>query len=375
MLQEPCNRISPRNPFPGQLSDTSIPARREDFAFQESEEDIMVQKGGGGGPFDFDPSRVPQMPKINLPNVSPRVIRALLLVGVALVLLLTSFYQIEPEEVGVIRRFGAYVRTTEPGLHLKWPFIESLVKVPVQRQLKQEFGFRTLQAGVRTQYREGDFLGESLMLTGDLNVGVVEWIVQFKIEDPRAYLFHVRDVVSTFRDMSEATMRRVVGDHSVDEVLTIGRAQIAAQAKDLLQDLCGRYGIGISVQQLVLQDVNPPDQVKPSFNEVNEAIQEKERVINEAWSDYNQAIPKAKGVALQTIQGSEGYAAERVNRAQGEAAEAIYQEYRKAPRVTRNRMYLETMSDILPRMGKTVILDEEQRGLIPLLNLATEVQK
>jgi membrane protease subunit HflK len=177
--------------------------------------------------------------------------------------------------------------------------------------------------------------------------------------------------------MSEATMRRVVGDHSVDEVLTIGRAQIAAQAKDLLQDLCGRYGIGISVQQLVLQDVNPPDQVKPSFNEVNEAIQEKERVINEAWSDYNQAIPKAKGVALQTIQGSEGYAAERVNRAQGEAArfEAIYQEYRKAPRVTRNRMYLETMGDILPRMGKKVILDEEQRGLIPLLNLATEVQK
>ena len=164
-------------------------------------------------------------------------------------------------------------------------------------------------------------------------------------------------------------MRQVVGDHSVDEVLTFGREAIAAQAKDLLQSLCDTYGIGISVQQLVLQDVNPPDPVKPSFNEVNEAIQEKEQLINRAWAEYNQEIPKAKGVAQQTIQEAEGYAAERVNRSQGEATrfEAIYAEYRKAPRVTRNRMYLETMNEILPRMGRKVILDEKQRGLIPLL--------
>ncbi len=215
------------------------------------------------------------------------------------------------------------------------------------------------------------------MLTGDFNVAVVEWIVQFQIDDPYAFLFHVRDVGTTFRDMSEATMRQVVGDHSVDEVLTIGREAIALQAKDLLQGLSDTYGIGISVQQLVLQDVNPPDPVKPSFNEVNEAIQEKEQLINRAWAEYNQEIPKAKGVAQQTIQEAEGYAAERVNRAQGEATrfEAIYAEYRKAPRVTRNRMYLETMNEILPRMGKKVILDEKQRGLLPLLNLAQEVQK
>ncbi|MEE9179362.1 MAG: FtsH protease activity modulator HflK, partial [Vicinamibacteria bacterium] len=300
----------------------------------------------------------------------------LLVVGAILVF--GSFYQIDPDEVGVIRRFGAYSRTTDPGLHFKLPFIEKLDKVPVQRQLKQEFGFRTVQADVRTQYREGgELLQESLMLTGDFNVGVVEWIVQFQINDPYAFLFNVRDVGTTFRDMSEATMRQVVGDHSVDEVLTIGREAVALQAKDLLQELSNTYGIGISVQQLVLQDVNPPDPVKPSFNEVNEAIQEKEQLINRAWAEYNQEIPKAKGVAQQMIQEAEGYAAERVNRSQGEATrfEAIYAEYRKAPRVTRNRMYLETMNEILPRMGRKVILDEKQRGLLPLLNLAQEVQK
>ena len=334
----------------------------------------MADRRGGNGPFDFDPPRLPQMPQINLPDVPPGALRALLLLVVAVVILWGSFYQIEPEEVGVIRRFGAYARTTDPGLHLKWPFIERLDKVPVQRQLKEEFGFRTVQPGARTQYSDADYLAESLMLTGDLNVAVVEWIVQFRIQDPRAFLFNVRDVMGTFRDMSEATMRRVVGDHSVDEVLTIGRVSIAAQAKELLQELCDTYGTGISVQQLVLQDVNPPDPVKPSFNEVNRAIQEKEQLINRAWAEYNQEIPRARGVAQQTIQAAEGYSAERVNRAQGEATrfDAVYEEYRKAPRVTRNRMYLETLNDVLPRMGRKVILDEDQTGLLPLLNLTQQ---
>jgi membrane protease subunit HflK len=335
----------------------------------------MADRRGGNGPFDFDPPRVPQIPQLKLPDVPPGALRALLLLAVGVILFWGSFYQIGPEEVGVIRRFGAYVRTTDPGLHLKWPFIERLDEVPVQRQLKEEFGFRTVQAGVRTQYDDSNnYLAESLMLTGDLNVAVVEWIVQFKIQDPRAFLFNVRDVPGTFRDMSEATMRRVVGDHSVDEVLTIGRASIAAEAKELLQELCNTYSTGISVQQLVLQDVNPPDAVKPSFNEVNQAIQEKEQLINRAWAEYNQEIPRARGVAQQTIQSAEGYAAERVNRARGEATrfEAIYEEYRKAPRVTRNRMYLETLNEVLPRMGKKVILDESQRGLLPLLNLTQQ---
>ena len=335
----------------------------------------MADKRGGNGPFDFNSPRMPQLSQFNLPDIPPGALRALILLAVGVIVFWGSFYQIDPEEVGVIRRFGAYSRTTDPGLHLKLPFIERLDKVPVQRQLKQEFGFRTVQAGVRTQYSDSNqFLGESLMLTGDLNVAVVEWIVQFKIQDPRAFLFNVRDAMQTFRDMSEASMRQVVGDHSVDEVLTIGRASIAAQAREILQELNNIYGTGISVQQLVLQDVNPPDPVKPSFNEVNEAIQQKEQLINRALAEYNQEVPRARGVAQQTIQAAEGYATERVNRAQGESTrfEAIYAEYRKAPRVTRNRMYLETMNEVLPKLGKKVIVDEEQTGILPLLNLTPQ---
>ena len=209
------------------------------------------------------------------------------------------------------------------------------------------------------------------MLTGDLNVAVVEWIVQFRIKDPKAFLFHVRNVETTFRDMSEAAVRRVVGDHSVDEVITIGRAEIALAAKEELQRLCDLYAIGIEVQQLVLQDVNPPGPVRPAFNEVNQAIQEKERAINEAWAEYNQAVPRAKGEAEQAVRAAEGYALDRENRALGDAKrfEALYAEYRKAPDVTRKRMYLETMGEIVPRLGKKVIVDDKARGVLPLLQL------
>jgi membrane protease subunit HflK len=317
------------------------------------------------------------MPKINLPKIPTGTSRLLILGFVGLVLLWISFYQVQPDEVGIVLRFGRFTREASSGAHFLLPFLERVIKVPVERQLKQEFGFRTLRAGVRTEYQEGrQFTDESLMLTGDLNVAVVEWIVQYKIKDPYAFLFKVREVETTFRDMSEAAMRQIVGDNSVDEVLTVGRQRIASQAKDLLQSLCDKYETGIDVQQLVLQDVNPPDPVKPSFNEVNQAIQEKERLTNEALADYNQAIPRARGEAQRTIQESEGYAAERVNRAQGEAArfEAIYAEYRKAPRVTRYRMYLETMNEVLPRMGRKLILDEAQKGVLPLLNLGSDLK-
>ena len=212
---------------------------------------------------------------------------------------------------------------------------------------------------------------ESVMLTGDLNVAVVEWIVQFRIRDPKAYLFHVRDVPETFRYMSEAAVRQVVGDHSVDEVITIGRAEIALAAKEELQRLCTLYGIGIEIQQLVLQDVNPPGPVRPAFNEVNQAIQEKERAINEAWAEYNQAVPKAKGEAEQAVRAAEGYALERENHALGDALrfESIFEEYRKAPDVTRKRIYLETIGALLPKLGRKVIVDDKARGVLPLLQL------
>jgi membrane protease subunit HflK len=314
--------------------------------------------------------RLPPMPQV--PRATIRLLAAIV---IAVVLIFSAYYQVEPDEVGVVQRFGAFARTTEPGPHLKLPFVESVIKVPVQRQLKMEFGFRTARAAQRTEYAADDpkFKAEAVMLTGDLNVAVVEWIVQYRIRDARAYLFNVRNVPQTFQYMSEASMRQVVGDHSVDEVITIGREAIALQAKEELQRLCNLYEIGIEVQQLVLQDVNPPDPVKPAFNEVNQAIQEKERAINDAWADYNKAVPKAKGEAEQAIRAAEGYALERVNNAEGDANrfEAFHEEYRKAPGVTRKRIYLETMGTLIPKVGRKVILDEKARGVLPLLQLGT----
>ena len=300
--------------------------------------------------------------------------RTIFAVLVVLVFLFTSYYQVEPDEVGVVQRFGRFVGTSGPGPHLKIPFgVDSVTKVPVQRTLKLEFGFRTVRAAIKSEFAPPtpETAAESAMLTGDLNVAVVEWVVQYKITDPKKYLFDVREPTATFRDMSEAVMRQVVGDHSVDEVITIGRETIALEAKQQLQDLCNLYGIGIDVQQLVLQDVNPPDPVKPAFNEVNQAIQEKERAINDAWADYNKSVPRAKGEAEQAIRSAEGYALERVNKAQGDASrfEALYEEYRKAAAVTRKRIYFETLAQVLPKVGRKLIVDEKAKGILPLLQL------
>jgi modulator of FtsH protease HflK len=323
--------------------------------------------GRGAVVVDGGSVRLPPMPRL-----PAGVFRIVLIGGLLLLLLGTGYYQVEPDEVGVVQRFGAYARTTEPGPHLKIPLAETVTKVPVQRQLKMEFGFRTTRAGQQSEFVETpETKAEAIMLTGDLNVAVVDWIVQYRIRDARAFLFHVRDVPETFRYMSEAAMRQVVGDHSVDEVLTIGREAIALQAKEELQRLCNFYGIGIEVQQLVLQDVNPPDPVKPAFNEVNQAIQEKERAINDAWADYNKAVPRAKGEAEHAVRAAEGYALERVNNAQGDAHrfEALYTEYRKAPAVTRRRIYLETMATLIPKAGRKLVLDEKAKGILPLLQL------
>ena len=292
---------------------------------------------------------------------------------VGLIALAGSYYQVEPDEVGMVTRFGRFVRSTSPGPHAKLPFgIERVQKVPVERQLKQEFGFRTVVADIESHFRKDEkTAAESLMLTGDLNVATVEWIVQYKISDPYKYLYKLRDVEQTFRLMAEASMRTVVGDHSVTELLTVGRESIAAKAKELLSELCRLYDNGISVQQLVLQDVDPPESVKPSFNAVNQAIQERERAINEAWAEYNQEIPRARGLAEQKIQASEGYAVDRVNRAKGDAQRfvALEEQYRKAPEVTRTRIYQETLSAVLPGVGKKLIFDEKAKGILPLFPL------
>ena len=301
--------------------------------------------------------------------------RLLLLAAIGF-LAFESYYQVEPDQVGVIQRLGQYIETTDPGPHFRIPFIEQVTKVPVQRQMKMEFGFRTESQGARASYAPNSaaLQRESLMLTGDLNVAVVEWIVQYKIKDPYLYLFKVRNVDDTLRVLSETSMRLIVGDHSVNEVLTTGRQKVADQAKEQLQELADKYDCGVDIQQLVLQDVNPPDPVKPSFNEVNEAIQEKERLINEAQAEMNKEIPRARGEAEQLVRAAEGFAIERVNNAKGDAERfiAVYEAYEKAPAITRKRMYLETMSKVLPRAGSKVVLDENAKGMTPIVQLDKE---
>jgi membrane protease subunit HflK len=229
---------------------------------------------------------------------------------------------------------------------------------------------------VRTAYSERGFQEESNMLTGDLNAAEVEWVVQYRVVDPYKFLFRVRNVETTFRDITEAVMREVVGDRTVNEVLTVGRQEVAALVEQRLQGLCDQYETGIKVEQVVLQDVNPPDAVKASFNEVNQAQQEREKLINEAQSEYNQVIPRARGEALKTIQQAEGYLLERVNQARGDSARfvALYESYRRAPEVTRKRIYLETMNTVLPKVSRKIVVDDKIRGLLPLLNLNPEPQ-
>lgn len=284
----------------------------------------------------------------------------------------SMMYTVAVDEVGVVQRFGAYVRTTSPGLNFKLPIgIEKVTNVPVRRVQKEEFGFRTIVAGVKTQYEpDSAYLPEALMLTGDLNVAVVPWIVQYRISDPYKYLFKVHDVNATLRDLSEATMRLAVGDRSINEVIS-KRDDIATQAAGLLQKELDNADTGLLVTTIAMKKTNVPEPVQPSFNEVNQAVQEKEKSIYEAREAYNKLIPQAKGNAEKTIKEAEGYALDRVNKAKGDSARfmSLYQEYTKAKDVTRRRLYLEAMKDLFPKMGNKLIVDSNQKNLVPLLNM------
>ena len=316
--------------------------------------------------------QAPNVHRFRPPPVPTRLIGQIILILIAVALVWTTWYTVEPEEAGLVLRFGQLARQTPSGLHLKFPYpIERVIKVPIERQLKEEFGFRTEDTEGQTRYSEADFEGESMMLTGDLNVAMVEWTAQYRIRDPFRFLFKVRNVQKTFRDMNETVMREVIGDRSVNEVLTVGRQEIATEVERRLQALCDQYETGIKVEQIVLQDVNPPDPVKPSFNEVNQSQQEREKMINQARADYNQVVPRAKGEALQAVEQAEGFAADRVNRARGDAElfTQVHAAYRRAPEVTRRRMYLETLGKIYPQVKRKVIVDEGLEGVLPLLPL------
>ncbi len=298
-----------------------------------------------------------------------------ILVLVGVMLFQGAVYSIGPDEVGVVQRFGKFVRSTEPGLHVKLPFgIDKVTPVKVKKIFKEEFGFRTATAGVRSVYATRNFNDESLMLTGDMNILDVRWIVQFRVNDPVKLLFETKNPVGNVRDLSEVIMRRLCGDYTVDETLTTKREEIAAKAQLELQKLLDKYETGISVVTVKLLDVNPPEKVKPAFNEVNEAKQERERMINEAWEAFNKAVPRAKGEALRTVSIAEGYRLEKVNSSKGEAERflATWEEYKKAPEITKKRLYLETMSRVLPKAKNKFIVDPQQSSILQMLKLDGE---
>jgi membrane protease subunit HflK len=307
-----------------------------------------------------------------LPRFSSLLIVALILV---LIVLKTTFYTIQTNEVGVVLRLGKFIGTTNPGLHFKIPLgIDRVIPVKVEYIYKEEFGFRTQSPGVRTVYQQKSYDEESLMLTGDLNVLDIEWIVQFKIKDPYKVLFNIRNVQKTLRDISESVMREIVGDRTFNEVLTTKRVEVNIQAQQELQKILDSYGTGIQVAIIKLQDVNPPDSVKPAFNEVNEAKQEREKMINQAWEVYNKKIPEARGQALKIVKEAEGYNLEKVNRAKGDAERflLLWDAYNKAKEITVRRLYLESLNDILANAGKKYIVDAEQKTILPLLKLRDE---
>lgn len=283
----------------------------------------------------------------------------------------SSFYTIQPGEVGIVLRFGKYDRTGQAGLHFKIPYIEQLAKVDVESVRKEEFGFRTRAAGVNSSFDRKGFDNEALMLTGNKDVIEVAWIVQYKVSDPVNYLFKVRDVSQMVRDASETVTRRIVGNMDFDYVLS-NREVLAANAKRELQSQMDRLQAGITLVTLQLLDINPPEQVKPAFNEVNEADQDMKRLINEAEETYNKIIPKAGGSAKQIIEEARGYAAGRINRANGETNrfKAIVKEYQGAEEVTRQRMYLEAMQEILPQVEHVYVMDKSQQNILPLLDLS-----
>ncbi|MDX2312739.1 MAG: FtsH protease activity modulator HflK [Gammaproteobacteria bacterium] len=345
---------------------------------------MSPQGGNGGGPGrsgatppdleDLVRQALDQLKQM-MPGGGPRGVIILAVLVLAGLGIWTAYYTVPSDSVAVVQRFGKYLKDVQPGLHFKLPLgIDAATIVPVKRQLKQEFGFTT--PGARDPYqgaRDGkqQTKRETEMVTGDLNAALVEWVVQYRISDPVKFLFEVREPSATLRYVSESVMREVVGDRTVDEVITIGRQEIESEALTKMQALSTKYAMGISIDQVQLKNINPPEPVQESFNEVNQAQQEKEKLINEARRDYNKVIPLAEGEKDQRIREADGYRLKRINEAEGDVARfsALLAEYTKAPEVTRRRIYIETLQSVLPGIRSKIIIDEQTRGILPLLNL------
>lgn len=340
------------------------------------------------GPPDIDEAAKRLMRKYNaaLPDGKYKTILALLAIMIIAVTVYSTVYTVPSDSVAVVLRFGKFESIKPAGIHLKLPVgIDDATIVPTKRQLKQEFGFSTpgatdpnqnatmrpMFSNVSTSQLLRDQIGETQMVTGDLNTALVEWVVQYRIADPKYYLFEVRDPAGTLRYVSESVMREVVGDRTVDEVITIGRQEIEVEALRKMQALSSKYLMGISIDQVQLKNINPPQPVQASFNEVNQAQQEKEKLINEARRDYNRIIPLAEGERDQRIREADGYRIKRIKEAEGDAIRfnAVFEEYMRAPEVTRKRIYLETMQKVMPEVQSKIIIDNKVDGVLPLLNL------
>jgi membrane protease subunit HflK len=342
----------------------------------------MTQQSGNGDRADpkdiWTQARLPiadlvRRVKARLPKGGPSAVIVFAVLVLTALGAWTAYYTVPSDSVAVVQRFGKYLRDVPPGLHFKLPLgIDSATIVPVKRQLKQEFGFTT--PGATDPYqspRPRDTKWETQMVTGDLNAALVEWVVQYRISDPSKFLFEVREPSATLRHVSESVMREVVGDRTVDEVITIGRQEIESEALTKMQALSSKYEMGLSIDQVQLKNINPPEPVQESFNEVNQAQQEKEKLINEARRDYNKVIPLAEGEKDQRIREADGYRLKRINEAEGDVARfsALLAEYSKAPEVTRRRIYVETLQEVMPGIGSKIIVDERTHGILPLLNL------
>ncbi|OQY13073.1 MAG: HflK protein [Desulfobacteraceae bacterium 4572_19] len=290
----------------------------------------------------------------------------------------STFFTVGVDEVGIVQRFGKYVRTCQPGLNFKYPAgIEKVTLVKIKRIYKEEFGFQSSRSFSGNRFAgEKTDINASMMLTGDLNVAIVPWIVQYRIKDPYNYLFKVKDVQRLLRDLSESSMRLVVGDRSINEVIS-KREEIAVAARKILQKELNIAQTGIYITTIEMKKTNVPAPVQPSFNEVNQAIQEKEKLIYQAKEGYNKAIPAALGEAQRTVKMAEGYALDRLNRAEGDTSRftSVYNEYVKAKDITKRRMYLDMLGNVFPKLGKKYIIDSDEKNFLPLLNMSSSGEK